>query len=98
MELPKEPQRWKEGQWIYYFNHKDNGIQGEGKEGSRYEADFTITKSLNQPDIEKALIRSMADTDIEKCIVDNIEVEGMKAIEIKKEYKVDPKISNQIFH
>ena len=36
-----ETVRWKEGEWAIHINHKDNGVQSEGEEGKRYEADFT---------------------------------------------------------
>jgi len=36
--------RWKEGETVIFVNHVDNGVQPEGDEGKRYEADFTIVK------------------------------------------------------
>ena len=94
--LPDKINRWKEGQFIYYFNHKDNGIQEEEKEGQRYEANFTISSGNKKEDIETALIRSIADTDMDRCVVDNIEVDGKKAIEVKKTYKITAQMTTQI--
>jgi hypothetical protein len=94
--LPDKPQRWKDSQYIFYFNHKDNGIQEEEKEGQRYEANFTISSGNKKEDIETALIRSIADTDMDRCVVDNIEVEGKKAIEVKKTYKITAQMTTQI--
>lgn len=94
--LPFDPQIWKYNQYIYYFNHVDNGEQSAEKQGQRYEADFTIINSLRQEDIEYALKRSMVDEELEKCVVDNIEVEGKQAIEVIKEYNVDSKINTLI--
>jgi hypothetical protein len=66
--LPITPQLWKAGQFIYYFNQKDNGIQKPEDEGKRYEADFTIIKAkeITNADIEKALIGSILDTPLEQ--------------------------------
>ena len=94
--LPDKINIWKEGQYIYYFNHKDNGIQEEEKEGQRYEADFTISNGETKANIEEALIRSIIDPDLEKCVIDNIEVEGKKAIEVKKTYKITAQMTTQI--
>lgn len=94
--LPNSIQRWKDGQFIYYFNHKDNGIQEKEKEGQRYEADFTISNGETKADIETALIRSIADPVLEKCVIDNIEIEGLNAIEIIKPYKKTQSITNQL--
>jgi len=94
--LPDKINRWKEGQFIYYFNHKDNGVQEKEKEGQRYEADFTISDGETKANIETALIRGIADTDLERCVVDNIEVEGKKAIEVKKTYQITAQMTTQI--
>ena len=94
--LPGNIQRWKDSQYIFYFNHKDNGIQEEEKEGQRYEADFTISDGETKANIEEALIRGIADTDMDRCVVDNIEVEGKKAIEVKKTYKITAQMTTQI--
>ena len=89
LPLPTTFQRWKEGQMIYYFDHKDNGVQKAEEEGRRYTAEFTIVKSIEKADVEAALIRSILNPLLEKCVVDNIEVEAKMAIEIVKDYKAD---------
>ena len=43
-----EIQLWKDGQWIIAINPIDNGVQVEGDEGKRYEADFTIVDALRR--------------------------------------------------
>ena len=74
--------RWKEGETVIYVNHKDNGIQPEEQEGRRYEADFTIVKDTD--DITgaiEAFTRMTIDPVQDQLVVDNIEVEGIKAID-----------------
>jgi hypothetical protein len=89
--LPTTPERWKEGQFAYYFNHKDNGIQKEEDEGRRYEAEFVITDSKEEAALEKALTRAILDPVLDKCVIDNIEVESKDAISLVKDYKPDAK-------
>lgn len=89
LQLPTEFQRWKEGQFVYFFNHKDNGIQKEGEEGRRYAAEFIITKSVEKVEIEKALTRTILDPALNQMVIDNIEVEAKPAIDLVKDYKPD---------
>ena len=93
IELPKEPQRWKEGQVIYYFNHIDNGVQKEGEEGRRYEAEFVIAKD---GEIEKALTISLCDPNLSKLIAENIEVERKPSIDVVKEYTITKGVTDKI--
>lgn len=90
--LPTTPQKWKEGQYIYYFNHKDNGVQlvderGFSNEGRRYTSEFLITDSLDEIGIKQALMRSIIDPVLDQKVVDNIEVERKPAIKAVKIYK-----------
>jgi hypothetical protein len=96
--LPPVPERWKEGQFAYYFNHKDNGIQKEEDEGRRYEADFTIIKAkeITKADVEKILVRSILDESLEQKVIDNIEVEGKSAIDIIKTYIITKATSDKV--
>jgi len=94
--LPGNIQRWKDSQYIFYFNHKDNGVQEKEKEGSRYEAEFTISNGISQEEIQTALIRNIADPELEKCVVDNIEIEGVKATEIIKPYRITAQMTSKI--
>lgn len=98
LPLPAVPIRWKEGEWSYYFNHKDNGIQAAENEGRRYEADFTIIKAkeITKTDVEKALVRSILDAPLEQKVIDNIEVEGKSAIDIIKTYTITKATSDKI--
>ena len=95
IQFPKTA-RWKDGENVIYVNHKDNGIQPEGEEGKRYEADFTIVKDTD--DITgaiEAFTRMTTDPVQDQLVVDNIEVDGTLAIDIKKEYAT--KVSSTIF-
>lgn len=94
--LPPVPERWKAGQYVYYFNHKDNGIQQEEDEGRRYEAEFVITDSTKKTALEKALIRAILDPVLDKYVIDNIEVGSKNAISIVKDYKPDAKIIAEV--
>lgn len=89
-----EVQRWKEGEWSVAINHKDNGVQPEGDEGKRYEADFTVVKGNTAEEAIYAFTRMQQDPVFDKLVIDNIEVEGKPAIEVKREYavKVEPTI------
>jgi hypothetical protein len=87
--LPVDPQKWKDGEFIYFYNHKDNGVQVKENEGSRYSAEFVITNSIEKTAIEKALTRSILDPVLDKCVVENIEVDKMTAINVVKIYKTD---------
>lgn len=94
--LPKEPQIWKNGEYAYYFNHKDNGLQKDGEEGKRFEAEFTIIKSLEKGEIEQALKRHFIDSELEQKVIDNIEVDSKPAIVISKTYNVDALVATKI--
>lgn len=89
-----EVQRWKEGEWSVAINPVDNGVQPEGDEGKRYEADFTVVKGNTAEEAIYAFTRMQQDPDFDRKVIENIEVEGKPAIEVKKEYavKVDPTI------
>ena len=88
--------RWKEGETVIYVNHKDNGIQPEGEEGKRYEADFTIVKDTDDiTGVIEAFTRMTTDPVQDQLVVDNIEIGGILAIDIKKEYPT--KVSSIIF-
>ena len=94
IELPKNSKRWVNGQLIYYFNHIDNGIQSEERQGMRYEAEIMIAKE--EEDITSILTKYYADPVLCEAIKDNIEVEGMKAIEVKKPYKLNVELSAKV--
>lgn len=91
---PIETQRWKEGEWSVAIKHKDNGVQPEGEEGKRYEAEFTVVKGNTAEEAIYAFTRMQQDPDFDRKVIENIEVEGKPAIEVKREYttKVEPTI------
>jgi hypothetical protein len=93
--LPSTPERWKEGEYIYYVNHKDNGVQTAENAGKRYEADFTIVKELTAENIINSFTRMTSDPAAEQKVVDNIEVGGRPAIEAKPIYA--NKVATTIF-
>ena len=93
--LPTTPQRWKEGQFIYYFNHVDNGEQITddpmfSKDGERYSAEVTILQSIDDAEIERALTRAMVDPELDLAVINNIEVDAKPAIKCIKEYDRRP--------
>jgi len=96
IQLPTSTARWKEGEFCYYYNHKDNGEQKEENEGRRYEAEFVITKSLEKAEMEKSLARAILDIQFDQAVTDNIEIEGKKAIDIVKTYKVTKETADKI--
>ena len=94
-QFPKTA-RWKEGETVIYVNHKDNGVQPEGEEGKRYEADFTIVKDTEDiTGVIDAFTRMTVDPVQDQLVVDNIEIDGVKAIDAKKDYTT--KVSTTIF-
>ena len=82
-----EMQLWKEGQWVIAVNHIDNGVQAEGDEGKRYEADITIVDALTEEAAAFALRRMTQDKELDDAVVLNFEVDGKPAIEIKPDYE-----------
>ena len=75
-QFPKTA-RWKEGEMIVFVNHKDNGVQPEGEEGKRYEADFTIVKDTEDiTGVIDAFTRMTVDPVQDQLVVDNIEIGG----------------------
>lgn len=93
--LIPDVQKWKEGQYFVAVNAKDNGIQPEGEEGRRYEADFTIVDALTADAAIHAFTRMTQDAELDQKVIDNIEVAGKPAIETKPEYPV--KVETTIF-
>lgn len=94
--IPVEsPQKWKEGQWLIATNKKDNGIQAEGDEGKRYEADFTIVEALTAEEAMFAFTRQAYDVVLDNKVIDNIEVKGKEAIKERPIYS--QKVATTIF-
>ena len=90
-----ETVRWKEGEWAIHINHKDNGVQPEGEEGKRYEADFTVVKGDTAEEAIYAFTRMTQDPVFDQKVIDNIEVAGKPAIETKPTYAT--KVESTIF-
>lgn len=97
--IPTTPERWKEGQYVIYINHIDNGIQppdeaGMSNEGNRYQADFTILDSLTADEAIFAFSRQLNEPELNNKVIDSIEVDGKSAITVKNKYvtKVNPSI------
>ena len=78
--------QWKEGQWLVSINHRDNGVQHEGEEGRRYEADFTVSIGIDSESIAQAFERHFSDPEHDRKVIDTIEVEGKPAIQVIKTY------------
>lgn len=77
---------WKQGEWLVSINHKDNGIQPEGEEGRRYEADFTVSTGIDGDSIRNAYERYFHDPEHDLKVIDTIEVDGKPAIQVIKTY------------
>lgn len=82
------------------INHIDNGYLPTGdpmtdKSGQRYEADFTIVKGETIDEAIYAFTRQQEDPAFDRQVIDNIEVDGKPAIEVKREYAT--KVSTTIF-
>jgi hypothetical protein len=93
--FPTSPTKWKDGEYVVYINHKDNGIQPEGDEGNRYEAEFTISTGIDDASISQAFERHFSDPEHDQKVIDTIEVDGKPAIEIVKTYPENlPKIKS----
>ena len=86
---------WKGTQKFIAINHKENPVTVDEDEGKRYEADFTIVDELTAESAINAFTRQSQDTELEKAVVYNFEVEGKPAIEVKTEYQT--KVSTSIF-
>ena len=95
IQFPKDPIRWKEGQWAYFFNHVDNGVQDEEKAGSRYEADLTILDNRSLDAALIAITRKTNDPILDQKVIDNIQVDGKEAILSTPVYET--KVSTTIF-
>jgi hypothetical protein len=89
-QLPTTPQKWKEGQLVVYFNHDFKTTD----DGDIYSAEFTIVKDLK--DLRFALQRHFIDPELEQLVIDNIEINGVNAIDIRKEYKETPELTETI--
>ena len=95
IQFPKDPVRWKEGQWAYFFNHIDNGIKDEEKAGSRYEADLAILNDFSLDAALTAITRKTNDPDLDQKVIDNIETDGKEAILSTPVYQT--KVSTTVF-
>jgi hypothetical protein len=96
----KSSQKWKDGEWFVTVNQVDNGYLPTGdpmtdKSGQRYEADFTIVKGETAEEAIYAFTRMTNDPSFDQLVIDNIEVNGKPAIEIKPTYA--NKVSANIF-
>lgn len=100
ISLPDAPQRWKEGEWAVYINHKDNGYLPTDdpmtdRSGQRYEADFTIIKELSAEAAILAFTRQQQDPVLDQQVIDTIEVNGGSALDVPLNYAT--KASSTIF-
>lgn len=94
-QLPTTPQQWKNGEYIIYVNHKDNGVQPEEKQGGRYEADITIIREQTMEKVIDALTRMIYDPILDQKVIDNIEVNNGSALDIINTYS--QKATSSIF-
>ena len=81
-----QSQKWLNEQLFVAINHRDNGVQPEGEEGKRYEADFTVAENDTEEAVLYAFERSFNDAPHDRKVIDKIEVDGVEAIKVKKFY------------
>lgn len=77
---------WKADQYRIAVNPIDNGVQPEGEEGKRYEADITIVDALSAEAAVYACTRMTVDQPHDDKVIHNFEVNGLPAIDVKPEY------------
>lgn len=87
--------KWKGEQLFVAVNHKENPVLTEEDEGKRYECEFTVVEKNTADAAIHAFTRMQEDEELDNAVIFNFEIEGKKAIEIKKEYK--NKVSTSIF-
>lgn len=87
--LPTNPIKWHKDQVIVFFNHRDNGKMPEGQEGSRYDADFTVSKTAEKDDVLYAVRRNLHDPDLDDAVSNNFEIDGKPSVQIEKKYAQD---------
>lgn len=88
--FPTQPQRWKEGQQVVYFNQ----TQEQGDDGTIYNVEFTIIRNIDE--LEHALLRHFCDPELEQKVIDNIQINGQNPIEIIKNYEPSEDIINMV--
>jgi len=72
--FPVDPQCWKvPGQYVIFYNCIDNGIQKEGDEGKRYEAEMIVVNALDESTIVTAKELNEVEPDMMQRIIDGIE-------------------------
>jgi hypothetical protein len=86
-----DTQLWKEGQWAIAINKTDHGYLPTGdpftdKSRQRYDADFTIIDALTAEAALYAFTRQQQNPILDNKVIDNIEVNGVPAIDVKPVY------------
>ena len=72
--FPIEPQPWRTpGKWVVFYDQIDNGIQGEGNEGNRYEAEMIVVNDLSDETITAAKELNETDPAAMQRIIDGVE-------------------------
>lgn len=86
IQLPKAPIKWKGDEMAVFANHAYEGKSEEGDDV--YSADLTISKGEQLESIMEAFTRQVNDKALDDAVIYNFEIAGVKAIDIKKEYKI----------
>jgi len=72
--FPEDPQCWvTPGEHVIFYNHIDNGVQEEGQEGSRYEAEMIVVADLSDETIAAAKELNAKHPEIMQSIIDGVE-------------------------
>lgn len=75
--LTTTPQSWKTpGTYAVYYDHVDHGVQPEGQEGSRYEAELIVVDNLSEETITAAKELNATNPEMMQKIIDGIQDNG----------------------
>lgn len=78
--------KWKDNEMLIAINKKENAVLTEEDEGRRYEADFTIADQQTAENAINAITRMQQDSELDDAVIYGFEIDGKKAISIKKDY------------
>lgn len=89
------PLKWLDGEWALFVNHKENPDVSDDEQGKRWEADFTVVKSLTMDEAIHAFTRMEVDPELDYKVYTSSKVDGVYALDVKKEYHI--KVATTIF-
>ena len=95
IKQPDTPLKWLDGEWALFVNHKENPDVSDDEQGKRWEADFTVVKSLTMDEAIHAFTRMEVDPELDYKVYTSSKVDGVYALDVKKEYHI--KVATTIF-